>query len=89
MLKRNRESYPYRGVCVKMEQVKGLIVELGRQCTQLSYDIEAEERRTGVCDPKLPTYSALAKSLQARRDKLEQSIESLTETLEVATLVAA
>ena len=89
MLKRNRESYPYRGLCVKLEQVKGLIFELGRQSTELSYEIEAEERRVGIYDPKLHTYSPLAKSLRARRDKLQQSIESLTHTLEVATLVAA
>jgi len=77
---------PTPSVCVKMEQVRSLIVELGRQCRELSSDLEAEEIKTGIRDPKHYAYSALAKALRGRRDKLEESIESLTKTLQTAPL---
>jgi flagellar FliJ protein len=80
---------PTPSECVRTEQVKSLILELGRQCGELSRDLEAEEIRTGVRDPNHYAYSPLAKALRERRYKLERSIESLTKTLEVTTLEAA
>jgi flagellar protein FliJ len=84
-----RMRRPDPSVRVRMAQAKSLIVELGRQCRELSSDLDAEEIGTGVHDPKHFAYSPLAKALRERREKLEQSIESLTKTLETAPLEAA
>ena len=73
---------PNSWVCVRIEQIKNLILELGRESRRLSGDLEAEEARVGISDPNHYKYSPLAKSLRERRDRIEQSIESLTKKLE-------
>ena len=75
---RRQESW----VCTRIEQIKGLILELGRERRTLSCDIEAEEARVGISDPNHYAYSPLARELRERRDRLEHSIDSLTKSLE-------
>ena len=72
-------------LCVRTEQIKGLLADLGRQHEELCREIEAEELRLGLYDPAHFAYSPLAKALRARRAKLEQSIESLKKILEMQT----
>ena len=73
---------PNAWVCMRIEQIKSLILEMGRESRRLSSDLEAEEARAGISDPTHYTYSPLAKSLRERRDRIEQSIESLMKKLE-------
>ena len=68
--------------CVRKEQMRSLILELGRQRRTLSCDIETEEARAGINDASNYAYSPLAKALRERRDRLEHSITTLTERLE-------
>lgn len=73
---------PNSRVCVRIEQAKSLILELGRERRKLSCDLEAEETRVGVRDPNHYAYSPLAKTLRERRDRIEHSIDTLTSKLE-------
>ena len=73
---------PRSWVCVRIEQTKGLILELGRERSKLSCDLEAEETRAGSSDANHYAYSPLAKTLRDRRGRVEQSINTLTKTLE-------
>ena len=66
----------------RVEQIKSLILELGRERRKLSCDIEAEETRAGISDPNHYAYSPLAKALRDRCNRLDQSIESLVRKLE-------
>jgi hypothetical protein len=74
---RSPRSWAY----VRVEQIKSLILELGRERRKLSCDIEAEETRAGISDPNHYAYSPLAKTLRERRDRLERSIDTLTKKL--------
>ena len=69
-------------VCVRIEQIKSLILELGRESRRLSCDLEAEETRVGISDPNHYAYSPLAKTLRERRDRVERSIDILIKKLE-------
>jgi flagellar FliJ protein len=75
-------SSPNSWVCARIEQIKSLILELGRESRKLSCDLEAEETRVGISDPNHYAYPPLAKTLRERRDRLEHSIESLMKSLE-------
>ena len=68
-------------VSTRIEQTKSLILEMGRERKKLSCDLEAEETRVRIGDPKHYAYSPLAKTLRERRDRLEHSIDTLTKKL--------
>jgi hypothetical protein len=73
---------PRSWVCVRIEQIKSLILEMGRERRKLSCDLEAEETRMGITDPNHYAYSPLARTLRDRRDRVEHSIATLTKKLE-------
>lgn len=60
---------PTPSVSAKKEQVEHLVLDMRRQCEELSRDIDAEETRVGLHDPNHYAYPALAKALRGRRDK--------------------
>ena len=68
-------------VSTRIEQTKSLILELGRERSKLSYDLEAEETRVRISDPNHYAYSPLARTLRERRDRVEHSIDTLTKKL--------
>ena len=69
-------------VCLRIEQTKSLVLEMGREREKLSSDLEAEETRAGISDPNHYAYSPLARTLRERRDRVGHSIETLTKNLE-------
>ena len=73
---------PKSWVCARIEQIKSLILEFGRESRRLSCDLEAEETKVGISDPNHYAYSPLAKALRDRCHRLDQSIESLMKKLE-------
>jgi hypothetical protein len=73
---------PRSWVCVRIEQIKSLILEMGRERRKLSCDLEAEETRVGISDPNHYAYSPLARTLRERRDRVEHSIDTLKKKLE-------
>ena len=62
---------------VQVLQTRRLIADIRRVVDILNVDIAQEESLTGVCDPKLPEYSTLARALTARRENLECTLASL------------
>ena len=69
-------------VSTRIEQTKRLILEMGRERTKLSCDLEAEETRgAGNGDPNHYAYSPLAKTLRERRDRVGHSVDTLTKKL--------
>ena len=62
---------------MKQLQIASLIHHLTRSANLLSADIELEEARTAIRDPKDHRYSLLARQLRTRRDKLLASIALL------------
>lgn len=65
----------------EVARVRGLIDILRTNLETMTADIEAEERESHVSDAAAISYSTLAKSLRARRDNLEATINLLNETL--------
>lgn len=64
----------------KAPDVKLLIRELAIAAFRLGEEIAAEEKKTGVSDPKHVAYSLYAKALTRRRENLISSIEDLSRT---------
>jgi len=62
-------------------RLRGLIDSLRTNLETMTADIEAEERQSQICDVENVGYSTLARSLRARRDNLEATINSLREAL--------
>jgi hypothetical protein len=62
-------------------RVRGLIDNLRNSLDTMTADIEAEERASHVSNVDDIGYSTLARSLRARRDNLEATINLLNETL--------
>jgi hypothetical protein len=62
----------------KASDVKLLIRELAIAAFRLGEEIAAEEKKTGVSDPKHVAYSLYAKALVQRRENLIRSIEELS-----------
>jgi hypothetical protein len=58
-------------------QTRQLIADMRRMVAYLRSDITHEEGRSGVSDPALPEYPALARALIARRENLESTLASL------------
>lgn len=62
---------------VAAAQISLLIDRISRSVQSLSYDIEREEQCTRCWDCRDPAYSALARSLSARRDNLAATVAAL------------
>jgi hypothetical protein len=65
----------------EVTRVRGLIDSLRVNLDTMTADIEAEERQCQISDVAHVSYPTLAKSLRARRDNLEATINLLSETL--------
>jgi flagellar FliJ protein len=58
-------------------QIETMITELERVCIDLGHQIEAEETRARIHDPKHFAYPTYAKAARERRAKLEQTADVL------------
>jgi hypothetical protein len=63
-------------------QLHALIADLRWRTQMLDADIQEEERRAGISDPKNLAYPMLALNLRARRDNIRVSITILENRLE-------
>jgi hypothetical protein len=63
-------------------QLHALISDLRWRMQMLDADIQEEERRAGISDPKNLAYPMLALNLRARRDNIQMSIMILESRLE-------
>jgi flagellar FliJ protein len=68
----------------KVADLEQMIREFETIASDLDRQIQAEEDRTGVKDPKHFSYSTFAKSASQRRDNLRASITELRQKLEAA-----
>jgi len=68
----------------KVADLEQMIREFENIAGDLDRQIQAEEDRTGVKDPKHFSYSTFAKSAALRRDNLRSSIGELRGKLEAA-----
>ncbi|MET4387510.1 hypothetical protein ABIB73_003265 [Bradyrhizobium sp. F1.4.3] len=62
-------------------QLHALISDLRWRTQMLDADIQEEERKAGISDPKNLTYPMLALNLRARRDNIRVSIAILESRL--------
>jgi hypothetical protein len=62
-------------------QLHALISDLRWRMQMLDADIQEEERRAGISDPKNLAYPMLALNLRARRDNIQMSIMILESRL--------
>jgi flagellar protein FliJ len=58
-------------------QIETMIAELERVCIDLGHQIEAEETRARIHDPKHFAYPTYAKAARERRAKVEQTADVL------------
>lgn len=63
-------------------KLHALICDLRWRRQMLDGDIQEEERRAGIFDPRNLAYSMLALNLRARRDNIQMSIAILESRLE-------
>ncbi len=63
-------------------QLHALISDLRWRTQMLDADIQDEERRAGISDPKNLAYPMLALNLRARRDNIRVSIAIVESRLE-------
>jgi len=82
-LRRHRDfEFDHRRL--RVNQIETMIGEFDRMCADLGQQIEAEEVRAGVSDPKNFAYPMYARAARERRIKLQRSTEALRN--ELATL---
>ena len=62
-------------------KLQALIADLNWQVQLLSYDLQEEEKRTGVSDLSNRAYPILARNLRTRRDNLLATITMLESRL--------
>ena len=70
----------------QVRQMEAMINDLDSVVATLESEIEAEENRVGIRDPRHIRYSTLAKATIARRDNLKRTVSSLKDELAVATI---
>jgi hypothetical protein len=70
----------------QVRQIEAMINDLDSVVATLESEIEAEENRVGIRDPRHIRYSTLAKATIARRDNLKRTVSSLKDELAVATI---
>jgi hypothetical protein len=63
-------------------QLHALISDLKWRTQLLDADIQEEEKRAGVCDPKALAYPMLGLTLRSRRDNLLATIATLKSRLD-------
>jgi hypothetical protein len=80
-LKHRRHFGAEGAAAMAAARIKTLIDSIDRSIQSLNYDIETEEERTMCTDCRDPAYSALARSLAARRDNLAATVAELEERL--------
>ena len=68
----------------KVADLEQMIREFETIASDLDRQIQAEEDRTGIKDPKHFSYSTFAKSASQRRDNLRSSIAELRTKLDAA-----
>ena len=73
----------------QVRQIETMINDLDSVVATLESEIEAEENRVGIRDPRHIRYSTLAKATIARRDNLKRTVSSLRDELAVATIPLA
>jgi hypothetical protein len=70
-------------------QIEALITDLDHIARTLESEIEAEQNRTAIHDPRHFAYSMYAKATIARRDNLKRTLAGLNDRLAVAKLTLA
>jgi hypothetical protein len=88
-LKHQRRFRTEVEAAIAAARVKTLIDSINRSIQSLTYDIKTEEERTMCRDCCDPAYSALARSLTARRDNLAATIAALEERLSWKVVLTA
>ena len=58
-------------------QIEAMIFNLGRICRDLEYQIEAEEARSHIHDPKHFAYPTYAKAVRERLANLTRTVDAL------------
>jgi hypothetical protein len=62
---------------LRAHQIETMIAEFDRMCVDLGHQIETEEARVGIYDPKHFAYPTYAKAVRERRAKLQLSADAL------------
>ena len=62
-------------------EIELMITDFQRKGTELDLQIEMEEKRSGVSDPKHFSYSMTAKSIRDRKENLMRSLAGLKDQL--------
>ena len=81
MKRQYRSETEYEARSIAVARIKTLVTSLSRGVQLLDSEIATEEERTRCKDKRNPAYSALARSLIARRHNLSATITSLQEQL--------
>lgn len=75
-LRRHIEFESNRKSC-RAHQIETMIAEFERMCIGLGHEIEAEETRARIHDPRHFAYPTYAKAARERRAKLQRSKDAL------------
>jgi flagellar FliJ protein len=67
---------------LRVHQIETMIAEFERICIGLGHEIEAEETRARIHDPKHFAYPTYAKAAQERRARLQRSKDALRTELD-------
>ncbi len=62
---------------LRASQIETTIAAFDRMCVDLGQQIEAEEKRAGISDPRHFAYPTYAKAARERCAKLQQSAKAL------------
>ncbi|MFG1357664.1 flagellar export protein FliJ [Xanthobacter pseudotagetidis] len=73
----------------RLAQIDMMICEFERMAQELDRDIAAEERRSGMSDPRHFAYPPLAMAARNRRDNLTHSVSELRTQREEASAALA
>ena len=73
----------------RLAQIDTMICEFERMAQELDRDIAAEERRSGISDPRHFAYPPLAMAARNRRDNLTHSVGELRTQREEASAALA
>ena len=74
---------------LRAHQIETMIAEFDRMCVDLGHQIETEEARVGINDPKHFAYPTYAKAVRERRAKLQLSGDALRVELDRQRLEAS
>jgi hypothetical protein len=74
---RRYEEFQIAQSRLRARQIETMIAEFDRICADLGHQIEAEETRARINDPKHFAYPTYAKAARERRAKVQQSANAL------------